>query len=46
MDMEGMSVVTEQGMFGDLGLKDPNVRDVELSEEEKNKRKNEKRESK
>ena len=27
-ELEGMSVVTEQGMFGDLGVDDPNVRDL------------------
>ena len=27
-DIEEMTVVTEQGMFGELGVDDPNLRDL------------------
>lgn len=35
-NLEGLSVVTEQGMFGQLDLRDPNVR--ELSDKDKKKK--------
>lgn len=34
-NMEGLSVVTEQGMFGELGVKDPNVRDLDKKKKKK-----------
>lgn len=33
-DLEGLSVVTEQGMFGDLNVKDPNDRKLKKKKKE------------